>query len=335
MADAKMNGLKTSGRLISVNQEFGDEFDPRLVPVYRMLAADRVNIAFLYANYLNPEKRITCLVEQEALTRPGSGITGSGRMPSNSDKEASSGLVSVFPHRFSPAAAGSLLRTLSGNDISWNCMASSGSMLSFVCDHEVVDRAAGAIAAHLGVSGYRGPGLEHDPIARSLRTSPETVARYVEPRIRTYGIQSRTGLTLLRLFMDPDAIGKWAWQAAENGLKFCYASAENNQGGTGVMLDMVVDPENMQGREKDIFSCLAERGVHEPVTVVENAGMISFYGPHFGDRYGIADKALGGLRRAGVPVWLAGCVGATVSMVMPSYAAENAEKALSEAFESP
>ncbi|MFP4650139.1 MAG: hypothetical protein ACLFML_04315 [Desulfobacterales bacterium] len=330
-----MNGLKKSGRLISVNQEFADESDPGLVPVYRMLAADRVNIAFLYANYLNPEKRITCLVEQESLIRPGSGITGPGRMPANSDKEASSGLVSVFPHRFSPAAAGSVVRTLSGNDISWNCMASSGSMLSFVCGHELVDRAAGAIAAQLGVPDYRGPGLEHDPIARSLRTSPETVARYVEPRIRTYGIESRTGLSLLRLVMDPDAIGKWALQAAENGLKFCYASAENNHGGTGVMLDMVVDTENMQGRGKDILFRFSEKGSHGPVETVENAGMISFYGPHFGDRYGIADKALGGLSRAGIPVWLAGCVGATVSMVMPHDAVENAEKALSEAFESP
>lgn len=329
-----MNGLKKSGRLISVNQGFADESDPRFVPVYRMLAADRINISFLYANYLNPEKRITCLVEQEVLTRPGSGVTGCSRMPADGEKTASCGLVSVFPHRFSPAAAGSVVRTLSGKGISWNCMASSGSMLSFVHDYEVVDRSADAIAAHFGVSCHSGPGLDHDPIARSLRTAPETVARYVEPRIRTYGIHAQSGLTLLRLFMDPDELGKWASQAAENCLKFSYASGENNSSGTGVMLDMVVDPENMQAG-RDILSRLPETGSHQQVEVVENAGMISFYGPHFGDRHGIADKALGGLSRAGVPVWLAGCVGATVSMVMPHDAVENAEKALSEAFESP
>ncbi|MCF8036942.1 MAG: hypothetical protein K9K62_08735 [Desulfobacteraceae bacterium] len=328
-----MNGIRVSGRLIRLQQVFADHRDARLVPLYRMLAADRMNISFLYLNYLAPARRISCLVEPETLTRLDDGsIPGTGGKPD----AAAAGLVSVFPHRFNPAAIGTLFRVLSRLDFQWHCMASSGSMLTIVTDYAAQKQAAHAIARAVDLPESHGPlcpGQEHDPIARSLKTAPETVARYVESKIRTYGIDVYTGLTLCSLQMRADALGQWSDAVSEKGCRFLHASAAPI-GEDRVGLDVLLDAGDPESRVFDV-AAFFDSNLDNTVTVRENAELIRFHGPHFGDRYGIADKALGRIAEAGVPVWLAGCVGATVSIVLPSNAAKKATKALSAAFEMP
>ena len=60
--------------------------------------------------------------------------------------------------------------------------------------------------------------------------------------------------------------------------------------------------------------------------------LIYFQGPHFGDRYGIADAALGALADAKVPLRAMACSGASVYIVVPEGFARQAGKALSQAF---
>jgi hypothetical protein len=63
--------------------------------------------------------------------------------------------------------------------------------------------------------------------------------------------------------------------------------------------------------------------------------MIFFYGPHFGDRYGIADTALGILREKGLPIIAAGCTGASVYIILPENCAAKARDVLSDSFDTP
>ena len=333
----QMNGIRVSGRLVRLQQVFADQRDARMVPLYRMLAADRMNISFLYLNYLAPARQISCLVEPETLTRLDAGsIPGSGAGAGGKPDAAAAGLVSVFPHRFNPAAIGILFRVLSRLGLQWHCMASSGSMLTIVTDYAAQKQAAHAIARAVDLPESHGPfcpGQAHDPIARSLKTAPETVARYVESKIRTYGIDVYTGLTLCSLQMRADALGEWSEAVSEKGCRFFHASAapigENRVG-----LDVLLDAGDPESRDFDI-AMLSGSNANDTVTIRENAELIRFHGPHFGDRYGIADKALGRIAAAGASVWLAGCVGATVSIVLAQHTAKKATKALSAAFEMP
>ena len=334
-----MNGLRASDRLVRLAQVFTDQRDPRLVPLYRKLAADRINISFLYLNYLVPAKQISCLVEPETLTRLTRDSVPGGTVPVKPDASASAGLVSAFPHRFDPAAIGAILRAVGQAEIEWHCMASSGSMLAIVTDYATQKQAVDAIAGGIGLPENHVPicpGEDYDPIARSLKTAPETVARYVESKIKTYGIQVYTGLTLCSLRLPAAALEKWSRAMSEKGCRFFYACAaplDNDR----LNLEVLLDAGDPQKRAFDIAAdapC-ADKGADNAVAILENAEMICFHGPHFGDRYGIADKALGRIAQAGVPVWLAGCVGATVSIVLPPNAAKKATKALSAAFEMP
>ena len=63
--------------------------------------------------------------------------------------------------------------------------------------------------------------------------------------------------------------------------------------------------------------------------------MISFQGPHFGDRYGIADTAFKALARQGVPILITVCSGAALYIVLPENKLHEARPLLAEAFEVP
>ncbi|MCG8341288.1 MAG: hypothetical protein MI684_00400 [Chlorobiales bacterium] len=62
---------------------------------------------------------------------------------------------------------------------------------------------------------------------------------------------------------------------------------------------------------------------------------IAFHGPHFGDRYRILDTALDCLEKAGLPLVLAGCTGASINLVLPQGQGRAAREALSRGFEAP
>ena len=63
--------------------------------------------------------------------------------------------------------------------------------------------------------------------------------------------------------------------------------------------------------------------------------LISFQGPHFGDRYGIAYSAFKALDDQGVPILIAVCSGAAVYIVLPEKKLQDARPLLLEAFEVP
>lgn len=335
-ASIRMSGLRVSGRLFRIEQVFDEEPDPRRVPLYRKFAADRVNISFLYADGLEPAKRICCLVEREIVSRFGDVPVRSFKLPAH-PQGPEAALVSVFPHSFDPVAVGAALGAFGMEDLAWHYMATSGSMVSFVIDYERRENAVAALENHIDFPEAHGPlcpGMEYDPIARSLKIAPETVARYVEPKIRTYGINVQTGLKLFSLQMQADAFEQWSRVASERGFRFWFASAFNTSDIDGIALEMLLKPPDIERNEADIES-LVVNDLAGSTEFREKAEMVSFHGPHFGDRYGIADKAIGSLKSAGVSVWLAGCVGATVTAVIPPDMSDKAVKALSEAFEIP
>ena len=63
--------------------------------------------------------------------------------------------------------------------------------------------------------------------------------------------------------------------------------------------------------------------------------LISFQGPHFGDRYGIAYSAFKALDDREVPILVAACSGSVVYIVMPEKKLQEAKLILAEAFEVP
>jgi len=63
--------------------------------------------------------------------------------------------------------------------------------------------------------------------------------------------------------------------------------------------------------------------------------LLSFQGPHFGDRSGIANATLNPLLDKNIPILAAGCTGASVYIVVPENQAEVSKQHLEKVFNTP
>jgi aspartokinase len=164
----------------------------------------------------------------------------------------------------------------------------------------------------------------------------ETFAVYWEPKPKTYGFKEVIDLSLLNIEIKPGKMSQWGLMLMELadldfGFHLILAKYSTHQKFRLYILlekpwaDHVL---SYIGRKIDLDS---EKDFHLTYPVE----LISFQGPHFGDRYGIADTAFKALDGQGVPILITVCSGAAVYMVLPEKKLKDARPLLLEAFEVP
>ncbi|MGB5987801.1 MAG: hypothetical protein WBG37_21020 [Desulfobacterales bacterium] len=154
----------------------------------------------------------------------------------------------------------------------------------------------------------------------------ETIAIYWEPVIKTYGILERSGLSLVTLPISsaaPDSRATGYLEAAStwDNVKIVFASS-NSPGGLSLKILVDGPPPQPLGDNEPPPGLYIEAPVE----------LVYFQGPHFGDRYGIADTALGALADHGLSLKAMVCAGASVYLVMAPGGARKAGQILSQAF---
>ena len=164
----------------------------------------------------------------------------------------------------------------------------------------------------------------------------ETIAVYWEENIRTYGIQVEKNLILARTDILPGQLAELGQQITELG-----------QGETHFRLILAhpYEPEVLSITMvfRDIFrERLLEFGARQAVKNLSRSfiidfpvEMLYFHGPHFGDRYGIADMAGHALRKNDIRYIAMGCSAASVHLIFPENLADKARKALASVFQIP
>ncbi|MGA8181556.1 MAG: hypothetical protein WB792_15960 [Desulfobacterales bacterium] len=164
----------------------------------------------------------------------------------------------------------------------------------------------------------------------------ETIAVYWEPKPKTYGFKEIIDLSLLDIEIRPGKMaqwGLWLMELADLGVGFHLISAKYSTHQNlrlYILLEKLwadgvlsyIDKKIDRDSEKDFH-------LNYPVE------LISFQGPHFGDRYGIADTAIKALDEQGVPVLITVCSGAAVYIVFPEKKLQEARHLLLEVFEVP
>ena len=164
----------------------------------------------------------------------------------------------------------------------------------------------------------------------------ETIAVYWEPKPKTYGFKEVIDLSLLTIEIRPEKMpqwGLWLMELADLDIGFHLILAKYS---THQKLRLYILFEKLwadsvlsyNGKKIDLDS---KKDFHLNYPVE----LISFQGPHFGDRYGIADTAFNALDGQGVPVLITVCSGAAVYIVLPEKKLQEAKSVLSEAFEVP
>jgi aspartokinase len=161
----------------------------------------------------------------------------------------------------------------------------------------------------------------------------ETIAVYWEPKPKTYGFKEITDLSLINIEIKPEEMGQWGvWlmELADLDIGFQLILAKYS---THQILRVYILLENFAA---DIVLSHMDKRI-DPESekyfhLTSPVELISFQGPHFGDRYGIAYPAFKVLNDQGVPVLLTVCSGAAVYIVLPEKKLQDARPLLLEAF---
>jgi aspartokinase len=158
----------------------------------------------------------------------------------------------------------------------------------------------------------------------------ETIAVYWESRIKTYGFQRVTDLTLIEFscpLSEIKSLGEILSHDILQALrpKFIIAQESDHK------ISFIFCLPDKEG--KDFHASLEKNPGPIPHIYIYPVGIIFFYGPHFGDRYGIANATFSTLVKANIKIIASGCSSASVYLVLAHDDIDKAEEVLSETFE--
>ncbi len=161
----------------------------------------------------------------------------------------------------------------------------------------------------------------------------ETIAVYWEDRIKTYGFSEVTGLALVQWSASPEALsglGSGIRDMGESDMGMLLVLGQglaSRPTEFGLLVKQRCEDQTIR-RLRNILG----EGASENVSSRSPAGLIHFYGPHFGDRYGIADAALRALTDCGVPILAISCSASSIYLALSEAWMGKAREALSKAF---
>jgi len=164
----------------------------------------------------------------------------------------------------------------------------------------------------------------------------ETIAVYWEPKPKTYGFKEVTDLSLMNVEITPGEMGQWGlWlmELADLNIGFHLILAKysaHQKLRLHILLEKFWADSVLSHIDKRI-DLESEKDFH----LTSPVELISFQGPHFGDRYGIAHTAFKALDDQGIPILVAACSGAAVYIVLPEQKLQEVKPRLAEAFEVP
>ncbi len=307
----KINGIRLNRKFIQVTRE---DF-PSPPPLYEVLESGKMNMVCMVLSTLGEFPFVSGTLASKDYGRAVNRDAYGQCLPDVCT-------LSVYPHHYNLEFLGALLHLLGTRKQGFHYLVSSHSMLTFVvCEAQV----AGLI--HLLSTGFDLPEShapfeqeENDELALFIKKKyPETRATYVEERIKTYGMTLVKDVYLKGYEFSFEALSRFGKNLEEQGKgkRFSHITAYMTPDQQIHLYPVTGKPDDTSGG----FSYHVE--------------LLSFYGPHFGDRYGIMSRALRCLSQHDIPVLQAGCTGASISMVLPRARGEAAEQALKDVFENP
>ena len=158
----------------------------------------------------------------------------------------------------------------------------------------------------------------------------ETIAVYWEQPIKTYGFQKVTDLILVEFsypVKEIVSLGEILSRDTLQKVKSEFIIAQES----GEMISIALC---LSEKEYGNFRVsLAQASRSTPCEFTHPVGIIYFHGPHFGDRYGIADATFSALSQADIKLVASGCSASSVFVVLAQDDIARAENVLSHTFE--
>lgn len=324
MERMKIEGIKLSNELVAIifddaqnKKDCGSQF-------CRLLAGSRVNLPFLSVTNTGEDPRACFCVALEDQDMAKGIIAAEPGLESDCELISSVGLITVFHHQFSLGMLGLLLNILGKGQVPIYGLASSLSTLNFITDYAHLNRAVQVIQDYFSISFDQ------------IYARPDTPAVYREPKIKTYGFSDVLDLSVLELEFQLRRLPEWGlaiYDLGNSGIKFELVLAQYGKE-KYLRLSLV-----FKQQWKEILNNHMRQAIRkdcgEMFHITSPAELVYFFGPHFGERYGIANSTFSALTGKDIPILLTGCSGSVVYLVLPEGKAQGARTLLSETFENP
>ena len=164
----------------------------------------------------------------------------------------------------------------------------------------------------------------------------ETIAVYWEEKVQVYGITQKSGLCLFKLSFLQKHAEKWGYRISaiqESAVKFDFVSQQTID--TNMLEFLLVYEKN---KHHSIYQQLDEWLNEDNSAQMQeesNIDIVYLHGPHFQDRFGIAEGAFTALTAEGEIVLASGCAGTSMYVIIPGGHGEKAKQILTDTFHIP
>jgi aspartokinase len=333
MTKIKIRGLKLlegGAQVVSVNP--GDH-NLLASGICSPLALNKINLIFL----------THAVLEQSAGSITSFCTEGSAGHASASLVEAQQGrtstvnfhgevsTLSVFPHDQRPQVTGLLLDALAKKGITLQGMASSPSAVSCIVSTAQTEAAIDTLFEAFEFPAYSSPSDWYAAYEGKEHLLRKIIASYQEKVVRIYDIVQQSELDLWSLVADQRgltklgeammALGQWeirmpfviALPTPENRLVFTFCF-----------------PREQDAHIRQTFSSYLG---NTALTHHSQVAALYIHGPHFGDRYGIANTLVRALERGGVSLLALGCAVSSISVIIRGQDLLGAIQALEATFQ--
>lgn len=162
----------------------------------------------------------------------------------------------------------------------------------------------------------------------------ETIAVYWEPQIRIYGVTTVTGLTLYTVVFPAAAMARWGalvTSLGQAGVAFQLVNLQPLAAGE-MQLSLLFAPDGREREVRRLFEAGTAGGGHGSWRQQAPVEMVYLHGPHFQDRFGIAEAAIAPVLAASIPLLASGCSGTSIHLVVPENCAARVVDCLGETF---
>lgn len=310
----RINGIRVGHQMFHLRQYPETlEFEPASL-LYQVLAGKGINLPCLGVEHNTLGHALSCCFEE------GFSLNDNDPVPVC--------MVSVYPHGSQPEILGALFSLFGKHEIPFFHMVSSTAMISFVIAQNDKKRVLAILEKNFDLppthTPYE-PGFHEETAAFVKKRYQETRAYFREKKIKTYGFSLEQGLILTGNRCALAELKQAGKEIGNTGAKFYFATAFGHIDENEVSFYHLLKPD--EGSTCDLTV--------KSAGICETVDMISFHGPHFGDRFGIFNAAALCLQEDGIDFLLAGCTGASITLVVPKGRGEQAIISLEKGFEKP
>jgi len=312
----KINGIRLNKNYAQVTHAYTDRQNQSCVPLYQALASNGINLVSMSLSTIDNKSFV------------------SGTIASKHFKQVSCQneywnchtnvcIISIYPHHYRLQPLGVLLSLIGRQKVPFQCLISSNAMLTFVVAQTDCDAVIDILSKNFDLPESHVPfeQKENEELTQFLKKKyPETRATYVEKRIKTYGITLESDLHLWSYLFSFDQLAEYGQEIQsrkDKKDKFFFVSA------------VMATPAQIH------LFLVTKKSPGIPAPQACAAELISFHGPHFGDRHSIISRALNCLSKKSIRVLQTGCTGASIGIILPEGKGKEAKRALKDVFEIP